>query len=327
MNNKSQAKITALSAYLPSKTLTNHELENMVNTSDEWIVRRTGVRERRITKPDEFASDLAIQAVSNLIEDYQVDIADVDMVIVTTFTPDHLTPAVSALVQGHFGMRNAGTMDINAACTGFVYGLCVADGLISAGHSHKVLVVAAEAISKVVDYSDRNTCILFGDAAVAALVERTAGQGGFIASAFSSDGSLAGYASCSNLSGKIHGRELGKERRFQQEGKLLYEYVLKNIPDGVKGLVAKAGLSLADIDWFVPHSANLRMIQAICERLAFPLDKTLVSNEFYGNTSSASIPLGIWTALRQGRIKKGDILVLYGFGAGLTYGGIVLEWQ
>ncbi|CUH96842.1 3-oxoacyl-[acyl-carrier-protein] synthase 3 protein 2 [Propionispora sp. 2/2-37] len=327
MNSKSQAKITALGAYLPSKKLTNHDLEGMVNTSDEWIVRRTGVQERRIANRDEFASDLAIQAVTNLIEEQQVNIADVDMVIVTTFTPDHLTPTVSALVQGHFGIKHAGTMDINAACTGFVYGLCVADSLISAGHSNKVLVIAAEVISKVVDYSDRNTCVLFGDAAVAALVERTYGKGSFIASSFASDGSLAGYASCSNLSAKIHGKELGKERTFQQEGKLLYEYVVKHIPDSVKGLVTKAGLTLTGVDWFVPHSANLRMIQAICERLDFPLDRTLISNEFYGNTSSASIPLGMWAALQQGRIKNGNIMVLYGFGAGLTYGGIVFEWQ
>lgn len=326
MNNESKAKIVGLGTYLPKRRLTNADLEKMVDTNDEWIVRRTGVRERRLAEKDEFASDLAIKAVENLIEKYNVEINDVDMVIVTTFTPDHFTPTVSALVQGHFGMEKAGTMDLNAACTGFVYGLCVADSLITAGHSNKVLVIASEVISKVVDYSDRNTCVLFGDAAVAMLLERTNEKGSFIASYFTSDGKLAQNVACSNLSEKINNHEINKSRLFQQEGKLLYEYVVKNIPDGVESLLKRSELTFDDIAWFVPHSANLRMIKALCDRLHFPLEKTLISNEFYGNTSSASIPLAVWIALEEGKIKAGDKMILYGFGAGLTHGGVVIEW-
>ncbi len=326
MNNESKSKIVGLGTYLPKRRLTNHDLEKMVDTNDEWIVRRTGVRERRLSEKDEFSSDLAIKAVENLIEKNNVQVNDVDMVIVTTFTPDHFTPTVAGLVQGHFGMENAGTMDLNAACTGFVYGLCVADSLITARHSNKVLVIASEVVSKVVDYSDRNTCVLFGDAAVAMLLERTNEQGSFIASYFTSDGKLAQNVACSNLSEKINGHELNKKRLFQQEGKLLYEYVVKNIPEGVNNLLKRSDLTFDDIQWFVPHSANLRMIKALCARLDFPLEKTLISNEFYGNTSSASIPLAIWIALEEGKIKTGDKMLLYGFGAGLTHGGVVIEW-
>ena len=326
MNNKSNSKIVGLGTYLPHRKLTNHDLEKMVDTSDEWIIRRTGVRERRLAEKEEFSSDLAIKAVENLIERHNVRVDDVEMVMVTTFTPDHFTPTVSALVQGYFGMEAAGTMDINSGCTGFVYGLCVADSLITAGHSKKVLVIASEVASKVMDYSDRNTCVLFGDAAVAMLIERTNEKGNFIASYFTSDGKLAHNVTCSNLSEKVNGQELGKKRLFQQEGKFLYEYVIKNIPNGVYNLLKKSDLTFDDIKWFVPHSANLRMIKAICERLNFPMEKTLISNEFYGNTSSASIPLAIWMALEESKIKAGDKMILYGFGAGLTHGGVTIEW-
>lgn len=326
MNNKSNSKIVGLGTYLPDRKLTNYDLEQMVNTSDEWIVRRTGVRERRVAEKEEFSSDLAIKAVENLIEKYKVQVEDVDMIIVTTFTPDHFTPTVSALVQGYFGIKTAGTMDINSGCTGFVYGLCVADSLITAGHSNKVLVIASEVASKIMDYSDRNTCVLFGDAAVAFLVERTNEKGSFIASYFTSDGKLAQNVACSNLSERVNGQELAKKRLFQQEGKLLYEYVLKNVPDGVCNLLKRSNMTFDDINWFVPHSANLRMIKAICERLNFPMQKTLISNEFYGNTSSASIPLAIWMAVEESKIKSGDKMILYGFGAGLTHGGVIIEW-
>lgn len=325
MKNILKSKITGIGAYLPDNRLTNHDLEKMVDTNDEWIVRRTGVKERRIADSEEFSSDLAIKAVENLIEKSDFNIDDVDMVIVTTFTPDYLTPSVSAVVQGYFNIKEAGSMDLNSACVGFVYGLSVADSLISAGHSNKVLLIASETVSKVVDYQDRSTCILFGDAAAAVLVERS-NKGSFLGSYFTSDGSLAHYGTCSNLSKKINGREIGKERYFQQEGRLLYEYVLKNIPVGISKLLEKNNLTNEEIDWFVPHSANLRMVEALCKRMDYPMGKTLVSNEYYGNTSSVSIPLSIWQALGEGKIESGDRLLLYGFGTGLTHGGIIIEW-
>lgn len=319
------SKVVGVGTYLPQRRLTNLDLEKMVDTTDEWIIRRTGIKERRISEENEFSSDMAIKAVNNLIEKNKVSVDDVDMIIATTFTPDHMSPTVSALVQGHFGISNAGTMDLNSGCTGFAYGLCTADALITSGHMRKVLVIASETISKVVDYKDRNTCILFGDASVAFLLEQDE-KGSFIASSFNSDGKLASTVSCSNFSSSINGVEVGKKRLFQQEGKFLYEYVVKNIPGGIMKLLEKAGLTLDSIDWFVPHSANLRMIKAIDERLGFPIEKTLISNEFYGNTSSVTIPLAIWMALEGNKIKKGDKMLLYGFGGGLTHGGVIIEW-
>lgn len=320
------SKIVGLGAYLPNRKLTNHDLENMVDTNDEWIVKRTGVKERRIAEKDEFSSDMAIKAVENLIEKNNISVDDVDMVIVTTFTPDHYSPTVSALVQGHFGIEHAGTMDINSGCTGFAYGLSVADALIRSGNNHKVLVIASETISKVVDYTDRGTCILFGDAAVATLLERTNEKGSFIASYFTSDGKLAENVSCSNFSDRINGRSVSKKRLFEQEGRFLYEYVIKNIPGGICSLLEKSQLDLKDINWFVPHSANMRMVEALCKRLDFPIENTLTSNELYGNTSSVSIPLALCLAMEEKKIKAGDKMVLYGFGGGLTHGGIVIEW-
>lgn len=326
MINRTNSKIVGLGAYYPQKKLTNQDLQKMVDTSDEWIVRRTGVRERRISEKDEFSSDMAIKAVENLIEKHNVIVSDVDMIIVTTFTSDHLSPTVSALVQGHFDIEHAGTMDINSGCTGFAYALCVADALIATGNNKKILVIASETVSKIVDYTDRGTCILFGDAAVATLIESTDEKGSFIASYFTSDGKFAEKVSCSNLSGSINGHILGKKRVFEQDGSFLYEYVVKNIPTGIYNLLEKSNLTLDDIKWFVPHSANLRIIEAICKRLHFPIENTLISNEYFGNTSSASIPLAIWLALEKSRINSGDKLLLYGFGSGLTHGGIVIEW-
>lgn len=326
MQYNSSSKITAVGAYLPERILTNHDLEKLIDTNNEWIIRRTGVRERRIAQKDEYSSNMAIKAVENLLSGQSAAIDDVDMIIVTTFTPDHLTPSVSALVQGHFGIQNTGTMDINAACTGFAYALCVADSLITSGNYKKIMLISSETLSKVVDYTDRGTCILFGDAAAAFLVEKADGKGSILSTNFTTDGKLAENVVCSNFSDSVNGHKIEKDRLFQQEGKFLYEYVVKTIPDGVQNLIKKAGLTLEDIDWFVPHSANLRMIEALCKRLEFPMEKTLISNEYYGNTSSVTIPLALWMALEASRIKPGDKLVLYGFGGGLTHGGVVLEW-
>lgn len=326
MSYKSSSRITALGAYLPSRKLTNNDLEKMVDTNDEWIVRRTGVRERRISEENEFSSDMAIKAVENLIERNGASVDDVDMILVSTFTSDHLSPTVSALVQGHFGIMNTGSMDINSGCTGYAYALCVANSLITAGNCNKILVIASETVSKVVDYTNRSTCILFGDAAAAALVERDDRKGGFISSYFTTDGKLAENVACSNLSDSVNGVKLEKKRLFQQDGRFLYEYVVKNVPEGIRRLLDNAGLTLGDIDWIVPHSANLRMIESICKRLDYPIEKALVSNEFYGNTSSVTIPLAIWMALEKSMIKAGDKILLYGYGGGLTHGGIVIEW-
>ncbi len=322
----SGSKLIGFGAYVPERVLRNSHLEAMVDTSDEWILQRTGIRERHIAKQDQYAADMAISAVEDLVAHHDVEIGDVDQIIVSTFTPDHFTPHTAALVQGYFGMPNAGTFDLSAGCTGFTYALSVADALIVSGTCKKVLIVATEAVSKVVDYTDRSSCILFGDAAAACILEASEGEGAFLARYFHTDGDLAPFVSCTNFSDTIAGVAQEKKSLFSQNGQQVYKYVMKNIPQGMRELAQRAGMGIHEFDWFVPHSANMRMIQTICEKLSFPGEKTLTSIEFYGNTSSASIPLSLWLAQKEGLLKKGDVLALYGFGGGLTHGGVAIRF-
>lgn len=322
----SQAKITAIGSYVPEKVLTNHDLELLVDTNDEWIVQRTGMKERRIAADDEYTSDLAFAAVRNMIERYQITVEDVDLVLVCTTTPDQPFPSVAAKVQAHFGMTHAGAMDLSAACAGFVYGLQVANGLITAGAHHKVLVIGAETLSKVTDYADRSTCILFGDGAGAVLVERDAGQPGFLASFAKAEGQGGIHVYASGISKQIDGKPLLGDGRIVQNGREVYKWAVTTIPDGMKSLLQDSGYELNDVDWFVPHSANLRIIDSICERVGFPLEKTLYSLVHYGNTSAATIPLSIDLGVREGKLKPGDLMLLYGFGSGLVQAGLLLRW-
>ncbi|MBU3073919.1 ketoacyl-ACP synthase III [Clostridium estertheticum] len=323
---KSETKITGVGGYVPKDILTNYDLQKLVDTSDEWIIRRTGIIKRHISSETENASNLAIKAVENLIEVYGADLSDVDMIVVSTTSPDHIVPNVASLIQGHFGIRKTGVMDINVACTGYVYALSVANAFITIGQNKKILVVATEAISKLIDYTDRNTCILFGDGASAFLLEKTDGKGAFIATNFETNGSGADSIYCSNHSKNIGESSVIKEHHIVQNGAEVYRYVMKNVVDGIKTLLETSQLSLSDIKWFVPHSANLRLIEGICKRLEYPIEKTLVSVTEFGNTSSASIPLAIWLALKESKIATGDKILLYGFGGGLTHGGIIIEW-
>lgn len=322
---QSRTKICGFGAYVPEKILSNADFEKMVDTSDEWIVQRTGIHERRIASSDEFASDLAIKAVEDLIARTGVSLDDVDQIIVTTFTPDCLTPSVASLVQAHFGMSNCGTFDISAGCTGFVYALSMADALISSGQCSKVLTIASETISRAIDYSDRTTCILFGDAAAACLLEKTEEPGAFLGRYFHTDGALAANLTCTNHANTVLNTPIVAQNKVQQNGQQVYRYVMQNIPKGMAKLLSNTGLALSNLDWFVPHSANLRMIQTVCDKLPFPLEKTLTSLEYYGNTSSVSIPLALWIAQREGKLQPGQLTALYGFGAGLTHGGVLIK--
>ena len=326
MSLESKARVTAMGAFVPPKKLTNADLAKMVDTSDEWIVQRTGIRERRMAEKNVFTSDLAIKAAQDLASQPGVDLAGVDMIVVTTITSDFLTPSTSARVQGALGLENAGVMDINAACAGFVYGLSVANALITIGQNKKVLVIAADALSKITDYTDRNTCVLFGDGAGAALVERADSTPGFLATHYDSDGQLGEKLYCPGLSYRMNGQMASSGKVLHQDGKAVYTWAIKSVPQGMQALLQKAGLESDELDWFIPHSANLRMIKSICKRMEIPIEKTLTSMEQFGNTSSVTIPLALWMALKDGRVKKGDKLALYGFGGGLTQAGAVLVW-
>ncbi|MCO7176550.1 ketoacyl-ACP synthase III [Sporolactobacillus kofuensis] len=307
--------------------MTNQDLEKRVDTSDEWIVRRTGMRERRIAGPNEFASDLACGAVQDLVKRYPVDISDVDLVIVSTTTPDYGFPSVSARVQANFHLEHAGIFDLSAACSGFEYALHVANGLVSSGLNKKVLVIAAETMSKVTDYTDRTTCVLLGDGAGAALVECDDTQGCFIGSYMGADGSLGKALYRTGLSNQMDGEKLVDTGKMVQNGREVYKWAVKTVTSGIQKLLEESRLDFTDIDWFIPHSANLRLIEAIFERLNVPMDHVLYSLEYYGNTSSASIALALSDAVKAGKIKKNDRLLLYGFGGGLCHCGQVIRWD
>jgi 3-oxoacyl-[acyl-carrier-protein] synthase-3 len=322
----SSARITAFGAYVPEKKLSNHDLEKIVDTSDEWITQRTGIKERFIAAENQFASDLAVNAVQNLASVSEKNIDDVDYIILATFTPDFYTPSCAALVQKALGLpESVGVLDINAACAGFVQGLFIANSFITSGLAKKVLVIGAEVISKIVDYTDRNTCVLFGDGAGAALVETSNNGPGFLAGHYGSDGNGGEKLFCSGLSTRMNGEQLHTQKYIWQDGRAVYNFAIKTVPRGMRELLRKAELSIDDIDWFVPHSANMRMISFICKELKIPMEKTLTSAVEYGNTSAATIPLSICLAAQKNRLKPGDTFALYGFGGGLNHAGIIFR--
>ncbi|RCX15356.1 3-oxoacyl-[acyl-carrier-protein] synthase III [Fontibacillus phaseoli] len=322
----SKARITALGTYVPEKILSNEDLEQLVDTNDAWIVQRTGIKERHIAAEAEFTSDLCIRAAENLRDTHNVSLDDVDLIIVSTTTPDYSFPTVSCRVQKHFGMENVGAIDLNATCAGFTYALHVANGMISSGLHKKVLVVAGETMSKITDYTDRSTCILFGDGAGAALVEYAPDQPGFESAIMGTQGSGGIQVYRSGLSSRMDGTELEGEGRIVQNGREVFKWAVRTVSAGIDRLLEQAGVTLDDIDWFVPHSANLRMIESICEKSGIPLAKTLQSVQDMGNTSSASIPLALQSGIQAKQLNPGDRILLYGFGGGLTHCGLIVTW-
>lgn len=284
------------------------------------------MKERRIAAENQFTSDLCIRAVENLLAHYDKSVEDVDMIIVATTTADYSFPSVACQVQERFAIRSTGAIDLSAACAGFVYGLHIANGLITAGLHRKVLVIGGETLSKITDYTDRTTCILFGDGAGAVLVEYDEADPGFIAAIQGSDGEGGIHLYRSSLSDEIKGLKMAGGAKLVQNGREVYKWAVRTVSAGVQALLESAGMSAEDIDWFVPHSANLRMIESICEKSEIPLAKTLHCVEYYGNTSAASIPLSLDLGVQESRLKYGDTIVLYGFGGGLTHAGVIVKW-
>jgi len=322
---RSRAEITAIGSHVPAKRLTNDDLAAMVDTNDEWITRRTGIKERRIAAPGEYSSHLAIAAVHNMLERYGKSAEDIDAIIVATTTPDLPFPSVASRIQEAFGMPSCLSFDLNGACAGFVIGLQTANGLLLTGAYRSVLVVGVETLSRITDYTDRSTCVLFGDGAGAVLVER-AEQGQFLASDAATTGTGGSFVYATGLSRELNGEQLTATGKIVQNGREVYKWAVTQVPLGVRRMLDAAGLSPGDLDWFVPHSANLRMVDAMCERLGISPERTLTSAEPFGNTSAASIPLALDLAVRDGRLSAGHTLALYGFGAGLTQAGLLLNW-
>ena len=318
-----QAVIKGVGAYLPTKRLTNTDLEKMVQTSDAWIRERTGIQERRIAADNELTSDLARQAALEALQDAGLTASDIDLIILATTTPDDTFPATACKVQQQLGMTGGFAFDIQAACSGFLYALSVADVYITQGRVHRVLVIGAETLSRIVDWSDRNTCVLFGDGAGAVVLEGSADKtdSGILSVLLRSDGRYrdlllsSGGVSRTQTAGFIH-----------MEGREVFRHAVENMAQIAKDVLQQQRLTPADIDYLVPHQANVRIIEATRTKLGLPADKVILTLQQQGNTSAASIPLALHTGIRSGRIQRGDLLLLESMGGGLTWGAGLIRF-
>lgn len=320
--------ILGTGSFLPAKVLSNRDLEKMVDTSDEWIVTRTGISERRVVEPNIASSDLAIQAARKALDSAGVKPDKLDLIIVTTITPDMFFPATACLVQNALGAKNAGAFDLMAACSGFVYGLSNAASMISSGAVKKVLVVGAETLSKITNYEDRSSCILFGDGAGAVVLGPSSkhtiaytklgadGSGGDMMKLPAGGSRMP--ATEQTVRDKLHFMEL--------RGREVFKFAVIKMQELIQDALDAGGYSASDISFIVPHQVNLRILAAAAEKCGVPMDKVLVNIDRYGNTSSASIPIALDEAVRAKKLKKGDVVILVAFGAGLTWASALIEW-
>ena len=326
---KTHATITAVGHYVPEKILTNRELEKMVNTNDEWIRTRTGIRERRILEHGG-TSDLGVGAIKNMLSRRGMDPSEIEVIIVATVTPDMFFPATACIIQDKIGARKAWGFDLNAACSGFIFALTVGSQLIESGAYKKVVVVGADKMSSITDYSDRNTCILFGDAGGAVLLEPTNDDSvGIIDHKLYSDGSggsalyMAGGGS---LNPSTHETVDKKMHYVFQDGKAVFKVAVIGMADVSAEIMKRNNLTGKHVDWLVPHQANLRIIDACAERMELDRSKVMINIERYGNTTAATIPLCLSEWWQDGKIKRGHNLVLSSFGAGYTWGAVLVKW-
>jgi 3-oxoacyl-[acyl-carrier-protein] synthase-3 len=320
------AKITGIGHFVPEKILTNHDLEKMVQTSDEWITTRTGIKERRIASEDESTSDLAKKAAEKTLSDAGVDAKDIDLIIVATMTPDHLMPSTATIVQHAIGADNAAAFDLNAACSGFIYAITTAKQFISTGFYKNALVIGAETTTKFLDFTDRNTCVLFGDGAGAVLLEACDEGDGILGSYMRSDGENYITIPAGGSKHPPSRETLDKRQHYiTMNGLEVYKFAATVVPEAVMEIVNKCSLKLEDVDNIIFHQANVRIIDTVCARLNFDREKSFVNLNKYGNTSAASIPLALSEALEEGAVKKGDTVVLVGFGAGMTWGATAVK--
>jgi len=324
-----RASIAGWGFAVPDQRLTNADLERRVDTTDAWIVERTGIRERRIAAPTETTASLAIEAGTGAIKQAGITPEDVDLLIVATATPEQPIPHTGAFVGEGLGLR-CGSFDLGAGCAGFVYELVAGAALLTAGHMDNVLVIGAETLSRIVDPTDRGTCILFGDGAAAMLLEKSPDDApGVLAWDLGCDGSASGLLSVPAGGSRLPTtpETISEGLQFiKMQGQEVFRRAVRAVVDSARLTLERANLTADDVDWFVPHQANLRIIEAAASRLEIPMERTIVNIERYGNTSAASIPLAMSEAVDDGRIGDGDVLLLSGFGAGMTWGSAALRW-
>lgn len=323
------AGILGTGACLPEKVMTNFDLEKLVDTSNEWIVERTGIRERRIADPETTTSDMCLKAARAALKDAGVKAEELDLIIVATATPDYMFPSTACIVQDKLGAAHAGAFDLAAGCSGFVYGFSVASQMIASGLYQKVLVIGAETLSRIMDWTDRNTCVLFGDGAGAAVVGRVEDGYGVLALELGSKGSGAMelyQPAGGSRRPATHETVDGHGHFIHMNGKEVFKFAARIMPATCKRVLAKAGLTIGDVDMLFPHQANQRIIDNAVKHLKIDPAKVWVNIDKYGNTSAACIPICLTEAQREGRLHKGDNVLVVAFGTGLTWGSMLLKW-
>lgn len=317
------ARIVGVGSYLPGQPVSNDDLVRRgVDTSDEWIVTRTGIRARHIADEDVKSSDLALEASRRALQDAGVEATDLDLIIVATSTPDYIFPSTACLLQSKLGNAGAMAFDVQAVCSGFVYALTVADKFIRSGTHKKVLVVGAEVFSRILDWNDRATCVLFGDGAGAVVLEASE-QPGILASAAHADGSHHGILA---VAGNVCGGKVTGDPFLRMDGQAVFKFAVRVLSEVAKECCAEAGIDSHEVDWLIPHQANVRIIEATGKKLGLDMNKVVVTVDKHGNTSAASVPLALDAAIRDGRIQRGQKVMLEGVGGGFTWGAVLLEF-
>ena len=321
------SRITGTGSYLPPERLTNADLaarlaKTGVETSDEWIVERTGILARHFAAPDVMCSDLGVEAAKNALQAAGLQASDIDLIIVATSTPDMVFPSAACILQNKLGVAGCPAFDIQAVCSGFVYALTVADAMIKTGTATKALVIGAEVFSRILDFSDRTTCVLFGDGAGAVVLEASTTPG-ILASDLHADGRHVGIL-C--VPGNVSGGKVVGDALLKMDGQAVFKLAVGVLESAARATLSKANLTEADIDWLIPHQANIRIMQSTAKKLKLPLDKLIVTVDQHGNTSAASIPLALDASVRSKKIKKGDTLMLEGVGGGFTWGAVLLTY-
>jgi 3-oxoacyl-[acyl-carrier-protein] synthase-3 len=320
------SRITGTGSYLPPRRVTNADLAaelagRGVETSDEWIVERTGIRARHFAAPDVVSSDLALQASQNALQAAGLKATDIDLIIVATSTPDMVFPSTACILQNKLGANGCAAFDVQAVCSGFVYALTVADAMIKAGAANKALVVGSEVFSRILDFNDRTTCVLFGDGAGAVVLEASETPG-ILASDLHADGK---HVDILCVPGNVSGGDVLGVALLKMDGQAVFKLAVGVLEQAARATLAKAELTEADIDWLIPHQANIRIMQSTARRLKLSMDKVVVTVDQHGNTSAASIPLALDAAVRSGQVKKGETLMLEGVGGGFTWGAVLLK--
>jgi 3-oxoacyl-[acyl-carrier-protein] synthase III len=327
LSSERYSRITGTGSYLPPRRVSNAEFAaelaaQGIETSDEWIVERTGIRARHFAAPEVTSSDLALHAARHALEAAGRSAADIDLIIVATSTPDMVFPSTACLLQHKLGVAGCPAFDVQAVCSGFVYALSVADAMIKAGSAHCALIVGAEVFSRILDFKDRTTCVLFGDGAGAVVLEAS-DQPGILATELHADGSHSGVL-CTP--GTVSGGQVLGDPLLKMDGQAVFKLAVKVLDEVARAVLEKAGRKDTDIDWLIPHQANIRIMQGTAKKLKLPLEKLVVTVDEHGNTSAASIPLALDHAVRQGRIRRGDTLMLEGVGGGFTWGAVLLDF-